>query len=118
MTDWGTHFDYWWELYPKKVGKDPARKAFFRVLGRRVNPADLLDGLHRYRAYWKAEKTESQYILHPATWLNQGRWTDVLTVLKKASPYDLIMSGALDGNTGASENPSNGPRLKSVEAPE
>jgi uncharacterized protein YdaU (DUF1376 family) len=71
-----TEFDTFWKIYPKKVGKDAARKAF-----EKRNPDDkLLAAMIRaVRSQmdsdaWKADG--GKYIPHPTTWLNQGRWQD------------------------------------------
>jgi hypothetical protein len=71
-----TRFDYFWKIYPKKVGKDAARKAF-----EKRNPDEqLLNAMIRaVRSQmdsdaWKADG--GKYIPHPTTWLNQGRWQD------------------------------------------
>ena len=64
-------FDEWWKHYPKKTGKDAARRAYASALRRGASPADLLAGLGRTR--WSSDP---RYIAHPATWLNGGRWQD------------------------------------------
>lgn len=64
-------FDDWWETYPRKVGKDAARKAYAAALRRNVTPAVLCQALAMQR--WPADP---QFIPHPATWLNGGRWQD------------------------------------------
>jgi hypothetical protein len=63
-------FDSFWAAYPRKVGKDSARKAWTSAVKRAV-PADILAGLARQR--WP---DNPQFIPHPATWLNGGRWQD------------------------------------------
>jgi hypothetical protein len=69
-------FDEFWSAYPKKVGKDDARKAF----DKRKPDADLSAKMvaavnaQKQSAQWK--KDGGQYIPNPATWLNQGRWQD------------------------------------------
>lgn len=37
---------------------------------------DILEGLDRWRAYWKRCGTEIQFIPHPLSWLNGERWTE------------------------------------------
>lgn len=65
-------FDEFWEIYPRKAGKQEARKVFKRAL---VNATltDILAGAQRYAS---DPNREAQYTAHPATWLNQGRWAD------------------------------------------
>jgi uncharacterized protein YdaU (DUF1376 family) len=66
----GVDFDDFWAAYPRKVGKDAARKAFASAL-KRASVADIAAGLNAAR--WPSER---QFIPHPATWLNAGRWQD------------------------------------------
>jgi len=70
-----TAFDRFWDVYPKKVGKDAARKAFAKV---KVQADDLITAVETQKqsAQWK--KNNGQFIPNPATWLNQGRWDDEL----------------------------------------
>nr|DAP76082.1 MAG TPA: replisome organizer protein [Caudoviricetes sp.] len=71
-------FDDWWKQYPKKVGKIDAQKAYRAAIKQGAKPQDLLDGLRRHNANWKAANTERQYIPNPASWLRKGRWEDEL----------------------------------------
>lgn len=71
-------FDEWWAQYPKKVKKLDAEKAYRAALKRGVTPEELLQGLQRQKAAWKAKGTEPQYIPYPATWLRAGSWEDEL----------------------------------------
>ena len=69
-------FAEFWSAYPKKVGKDAALKAFEK----RKPDAQLLSqmlaaiAVQAKSADWT--KDSGQFIPHPATWLNQGRWQD------------------------------------------
>lgn len=69
-------FETFWDCCPKKVGKDSAKKAFEK----RKPGQDLTDrmieamNLQKQSEAWT--KDGGQYIPHPATWLNQGRWMD------------------------------------------
>jgi hypothetical protein len=69
-------FTEWWPHYPKKVKKLDAEKAYRAALKRGVTPEELLQGLQRQKAAWKAKGTEPQYIPYPATWLRAGSWED------------------------------------------
>lgn len=66
-------FSEFWSIYPHKVGKDAAQKAFERALKRNDGPTleQLMAGLQTYVA-----KTDDRPWCNPATWLNQGRWAD------------------------------------------
>lgn len=69
-------FSGFWSVYPRKVGKDAARKAF----AKRKPDAELLAkmlaavAIQAKSAQW--QRDGGQYIPHPSTWLNEGRWDD------------------------------------------
>ncbi|MGV8965331.1 MAG: hypothetical protein ACOH2F_03545 [Cellulomonas sp.] len=66
-------FAEFWSEYPRKVGKDDARRAYARAVKRSSSAAVLL-GAHRYAA--DPNLGEPTFIPHPAKWLNDGRWED------------------------------------------
>ena len=68
-------FEKFWAAYPKKVGKEAARKAFAKVKA----PVDtLIAAISAQKRSTQWTKENGRYIPNPATWLNQGRWEDVL----------------------------------------
>jgi hypothetical protein len=69
-------FEHWWSAYPRKVGKGAALKRWKAIS--RQQRADAVDALPRHVEHWRLSRTEVQFIPHPATWLSQGRWDDVL----------------------------------------
>ena len=75
-------FDDFWIKYPRKVAKKAAMQAFAKL------PMDeqelAVDTLDTHLEYWKLKETESDFIPHPATWLNQGRYFDELELKPKA----------------------------------
>jgi hypothetical protein len=60
-------------MYPRKVGRDAARKAYVSAT-KRATSAEILVGAHRYAI--DPNLPEAQYIPHPSKWLNDGRWAD------------------------------------------
>jgi uncharacterized protein YdaU (DUF1376 family) len=64
-------FDRFWVVYPEKVAKPAARKAFNRVI-RKTTIEIILAGVERYIA----TKPPDRAWAYPATWLNQERWLD------------------------------------------
>ena len=64
-----------WEAYPRKKGK-AAAKAKFIAKAKAYGVSAIMDGLERSKAEWARKGTEVDFIPHPATWLNQGRWED------------------------------------------
>ena len=68
-------FDAFWEAVPKKVGKKAALRAYKTAL-KDIDADTLLERVKAYAQRVKDNGTAQQYILHPTTWLNQGRWDD------------------------------------------
>ena len=66
-------FDAFWTVYPRKVGKGDAIKAYAKAR-RKASAESILSSVALLeRAYDGQPKT---FIPHPATWLNAERWTD------------------------------------------
>jgi uncharacterized protein YdaU (DUF1376 family) len=83
-------FERWWQAYPRKVGKDAARKAFDRAVRSGATPGTLLFALTIYP--WP---DDLHFTPHPSTWLNQGRWKDdPSTVAPAPSPIVPFRGGA------------------------
>lgn len=73
-------FDRFWALFPNKVGKADALKAFAKA-SQRVDLETMLAGLDRY-----VGKTDDRPWCNPSTWLNQDRWTDQPASQPRGSP--------------------------------
>jgi hypothetical protein len=69
-------FDQFWTAYPKKAGKDAARRAFDKrkVSGNLL--AEMLAAVDTQKRSEQWKRDAGQFIPHPATWLNDGRWQD------------------------------------------
>src|SRR4051812_20929516 len=67
-------FERFWRVYPKRVAKDAAAKAFAVALKSGVDPGELITGAMRYAAERSGENPK--YTKHPATWLHAGCWQD------------------------------------------
>lgn len=63
-------FEKFWAMFPNKVGKAAASKAFDKTIGK-VDLETMLAALDRY-----VHKTDDRPWCNPATWLNQERWAD------------------------------------------
>ena len=64
-------FETFWNLYPRKVGKIAAQKSFTRAVKQGVEPEIMIEGVRHYKF-----SDDKQFVPHPATWLNQGRYMD------------------------------------------
>ena len=67
-------FDKFWLIYPRKEGKQDARKAFAKI-----KPDDdllntMLEAVQKQKQ--SDQWSDPRYIPHPATWLNGKRWED------------------------------------------
>lgn len=71
----GDAFERFWSVYPRKVGKQSAKRAFERV---KVPLETLVTAVERQKCSDQWTRDNGQYIPHPTTWLNQGRWDDEL----------------------------------------
>lgn len=66
-------FEDFWNLYPKKIAKADALKAWSKAL--KVKTADEL--LSLTKSYAKGELPNMTYIPYPASWLNKGLYESV-----------------------------------------
>lgn len=66
-------FQEFYALYPRKVGKGAARRAFASACKRAS--ADHIIAVLRVYPF---DRSRPQFIPHPATWLNQDRYLDEL----------------------------------------
>ena len=73
-------FEAFWAAYPKKVGKDAARKVWERRKPDRELTERMLAAIETQRAAEMWRREDGRFIPNPATWLNQGRWQDELPV--------------------------------------
>jgi hypothetical protein len=64
-------FEEFWSVYPRKVGKGEAKKAFRNAL-KRATAEEIVAGAKRYAA----SKPDPAYTKHPGPWLNADRWLD------------------------------------------
>lgn len=89
-------FDRFWAIYPRKVGKSAAEKAWAKI---KVT-TDLFERMAASLAAWTVStdwtKDGGQFIPHASTWLNGKRWEDELPQPAGAAPF-------------ASRRPASGP---------
>ena len=81
-------FETFWAKYPKKVGKEAARKAWAKIKNVGLVLGYCLDALE-----WQIEseqwtKDGGQFIPNPATYLNQQRWLDEKPEPQPPTPAD------------------------------
>lgn len=74
--DYIAEFEDLWRQYPRKQGKAKALEAYKRARKAGVDKTTVSDGITRYNAQIKANKTASKYIMQGSTWFNGKRWED------------------------------------------
>jgi hypothetical protein len=72
-------FDAFWAAYPKRQGKQAARKAFAKQIAEEgSDPQHMVAAAVAYAENCVRIHKDPQFIPHPTTWLNQGRFDDDL----------------------------------------
>jgi uncharacterized protein YdaU (DUF1376 family) len=66
-------FDEFWSLYPKKIGKNAARKSWNKI---RPNIEAVIKALTWQKQSKQWFEKGGQFIPNPSTWINQHRWDD------------------------------------------
>ncbi len=75
-------FEDFWVLYPRHAAKKDAKKMWARIPeGLHVT---ILTALVAWRQVWRDKDTE--FLPHPATWLNGERWEDELPLGYRLMP--------------------------------
>ena len=72
VTTSSNKFDEFWVVYPRKVGKQDAQRAYTRAL-KIATFEEIFEGAKRYA--FDPNRVD-QFTAHPATWLNRGSWGD------------------------------------------
>lgn len=87
--DGGEHFKTFWSAYPKKAGKDAAKKAFAKRKFDEQAFEKVMAALNEQKASEQWQKDGGQFIPHPATWLNQGRFEDEISSAATPAPGSI-----------------------------
>jgi predicted transcriptional regulator len=82
-------FDEFWKLYPKKIAKADALKAWSKAT--KLKTADEL--LKLTKAYAEGKLPEDKYIPYPASWLNKGLYESV--EVAEAKPLPKLFVGRI-----------------------
>lgn len=89
-----TLFEQFWTNYPRKVGKLKCVEWFAKHEPDAELVAIMVAALDRQRQWPQWQKDGGQFIPHPATWLNQGRWADegmdTMQAAKQKSAAELM----------------------------
>lgn len=79
-------FDLFWSVYPKRVGKKDAIKAWGQIKPDEAMVQAIIEGVERWKASEQWTKDGGQFIPYPATFLRGERWNDECqpAIVKKA----------------------------------
>lgn len=73
-------FEKFWSVYPRKVGKGQAQKAWIKATGKAAAVL-IIASVEAWRG--SKDFPAPEFVPHPATWLNAERWTDELSDRKQ-----------------------------------
>lgn len=77
-SDW---FDEFWSVYPRRVSKQAAKKAWLRLSKEaEFDPTLIIENTINFAETCKLLETETKFIPHPSTYLNQKRYEDYSVV--------------------------------------
>ena len=74
--EYGEFFERFWDAYPKRKGKETARKTFRKLNVDEELMETMLCAIEREKQSAQWRENGGKYIPYPATWLNQRRWED------------------------------------------
>lgn len=81
-----TEFETLWKMYPRKLGKPKALKAYIKARKSGTTYEQVEQGIKNYLAEIKAQKTATEYIKHGSTWFNGECWNDEYNTTVSTSP--------------------------------
>ena len=87
-------FEEFFRAYPRPTAKQAAIQAYNKAVPGVILHRDLMTACRKFATAMKGR--DPQFVPHPATWLNQGRWDDEITdgpppapIYPKADPNAL-----------------------------
>lgn len=87
-------FTEFWSLYPRRISKRAAQRAWDKEIKAGTDPATIIQGLRRQLPYFATK--DEQFIPHASTWLNQGRFEDEVTMPTQRNPGRRTISDAAE----------------------
>lgn len=105
-------FEYFWQLYPRKVGKPDAARAWRAMLETERKLAT--EAVFSFAAVWaSAPSDRHQFIRYPATWLRSKGWLDGLEEWRRVALNGHAQARPLPG----SHAPAPAPQDRTDEPP-
>lgn len=89
-------FSRFWAAYPRKVGKQAAKKSWSRLHPSEELTQAILQAVEAQKQSRQWRENNGQFIPNPATWLNQGRWEDELPQGESSNAFlDMLEEAGL-----------------------
>jgi hypothetical protein len=85
-------FTRFWLLYPKRVARQDAVKAWCQLNPSPTLVEEILAALDWQRRQPDWQRDNHRYVPYPATWLRHGRWQDEPVVVE--DPFDALQARA------------------------
>lgn len=79
QDDLSEGFNQFWSVYPRKVAKQNAIRAWKKLRPDEALTRQILNAVERFRLDPQWSKDNGQFIPYPATFLNGRRWEDLLS---------------------------------------
>ena len=70
LEQYDSDFEDWWKMYPRKVDKKMAKRAYIAQRKAGAGKMDLLEAADQYSM--ARENTDPRFTKHPSTFLNNG----------------------------------------------
>ena len=91
-------FDTFWEIWPRRVGKGAAKKAFDRAI-KRASVETIFAGARRMASLWATmPPNDRQFVPYPERWLNADRWADEIDVQLEGEPRQALPQWIADAD--------------------
>ena len=89
-SKWASEFDDLWELYPKKHGKQDAKRHYLKARKDGVDPEAVRAGIIAYNRYIELTRTEDRYIKAGSSFFNQRAWENDWSVKMTLPPKSNV----------------------------
>lgn len=80
-------FDQFWRVYPRKVKRQDAIKAWNQTKDKRPSLAEVISAVERAKQSDQWHKDSGQFIPYPASWLRGGCWDDEIETSSPSSTW-------------------------------
>ena len=106
-------FESLWALYPRKVGKQKARKYYERAVKNGTSDEIIKNGIENYNKEIQVQGTQTNFIQHGATWFGNAGWENEYNFeppKRNSNQRQLIQKEKLPDwakNAGKKQQPSN-----------